>query len=136
MEALGSASERQGQEEKERVMARQEEEERAEKEGEGGEQEVIEREGTEQGRTKNWTRLRPDVRPAIAARVIERMCEEGACRRQFGGLWGAVLGPLWGLFWASWGPLGVSWGPLEGLLRDCWAPLGAEGSKCRFVFPL
>ena len=59
----------------------------------------------------------------------------GACRRQFGGLWGAVLGPFWafwGLLGASWGPVGGPLGPLGGfpdfpgpswgLPRVCWRP--------------
>ena len=46
----------------------------------------------------------------------------GACRSQFGGLLGAVLGP----FGASFGPLGGLLGPLGGLSGACWALLGAS----------
>ena len=66
--------------------------------------------------------------------------------KQFEDVLGVVLGPFWGILGqffgplggvlgslgASWVPLGASWRPLGAF----WGPLRAEGSNCRFVFPL
>ena len=84
----------------------------------------------------------------------------GSPGRSLGGLLAALLRPLGGRFWASWGLFGASWGllgPLGGLLgafggllgASCGflgasrgpagslgGPLTAEVSKCHLEFPL